>query len=410
MYIKSLLWFGALWIYASPFLAFGAPGDLLRVVENPDPQPGDGFGYSMAIAGDEVLVGAWHDSSRSPRGGAAYLMDLKTGKKIRSFFSPSQVKEGSGSDFGISVAVIGQRLAISDNDDSTKGTCAGAVYVFDSVSGELARALFSPEPVGGEEFGLKVVSCGSNILVSALEDSNSKGVYLFDPSNGNLVRTFNNPSNVGDSGFGISLAVSGNNVLIGAPLKDDRAGAVYLFNGLTGKLMHTFTKPNPAPQDFYGMSIAFVAKNILIGAPGDDKMTGCVYLYEHSSYKLLRTFRQPLPQPQAAFGFNLAAIGDRCLIRADNADSLPKEAGIVYMFDTSTGKLQHTFRKPNPIAGDHFGVSILGTTNEILISATGASTGAPKTGAVYVFQNPLGNPNLQIQLPSAPAEGSGLGG
>ena len=208
---------------------------LTQTFLNPTPGVGDGFGDSVAISGDKVLLGAWLDAAGAIiNSGAAYLFDVGTGNLLHTFLNPTPAP---GDIFGDSVAISGDKVLI------------GAGWADDA---------------GAKKSG---------------------AAYLFDAGTGNLLQTFLNPTpGVGD-GFGTSVAISGDKVLIGAWGDDAGAkdsGAANLFDAVTGNLLHTFLNPSPAASDEFGGSVAISGDKVLIGASGDDagaKDSGAAYLY-----------------------------------------------------------------------------------------------------------------------------------
>ena len=50
-----------------------ASGTLLTTFANPTPSPGDQFGASLAMAGNVVAIGSWLDDTAAPGGGAVYV-------------------------------------------------------------------------------------------------------------------------------------------------------------------------------------------------------------------------------------------------------------------------------------------------------------------------------------------------
>src|SRR5207244_4574928 len=67
-----------------------ASGNLLVTIENPTPDPGDQCGSAVAIAGENVLVGAELDDAGALDTGAAYLFDGGTGALLQTFPDPAQ--------------------------------------------------------------------------------------------------------------------------------------------------------------------------------------------------------------------------------------------------------------------------------------------------------------------------------
>ena len=127
-----------------------------------DTVAGDNFGWSVAMAGDTVVVGA---PSRSKDAGRAYV------------FGPTSagcaqvgVLKGTGTvvndGFGASVAVSGTVAVVgaSGHDDY-----AGAAYVFTDAAGRWQEKaeLEGPGAVAGDEFGWSVATSGTTAVVGA---------------------------------------------------------------------------------------------------------------------------------------------------------------------------------------------------------------------------------------------------
>jgi len=103
-----------------------------------DGMAGDEFGFSVAIAGDIIVVGAWHDNSVNDNGasientGSAYVF-ARTGT---TWAETEQIKltagDGvAGDDFGVSVAISMDTIVVGALRDDDHGTNSGSVYVYD---------------------------------------------------------------------------------------------------------------------------------------------------------------------------------------------------------------------------------------------------------------------------------------
>jgi hypothetical protein len=268
------------------FLFDGATGDRLRTLANPTPASSDHFGYSVAALGSNVLVGAFGDDTGALDAGAVYLLNASTGDVIRTFQKPTPAVNDR---FGISVTAVGNNVLVGAYMDSTGAYQAGAAYLFDGATGALLHAFLNPTPAAYDHFGISVAALGNNVLVGAYHDdtgaTDSGAAYLFDGATGALLRTFLNPVPAADDWFGYAVAGVGKNVLIGANLDDagaTDAGAAYLFDGSTGKLLLTLTDPTPATGDNFGTAVGALGDNILIGSLYDDvggPNVGTAYLF-----------------------------------------------------------------------------------------------------------------------------------
>jgi Calx-beta domain/RTX calcium-binding nonapeptide repeat (4 copies)/FG-GAP repeat len=216
------------------YLFDGTTGALLRTFLNPTPTDRDQFGYTVAAVGNNVLIGAPYNDTGAVNAGAAYLFDGVTGELLQTFLNPTPAL---GDEFGNSVAVVGNNVLIGTPLDDTGAEGAGAAYLFDGTTGALLQTFLNPQPKAFDIFGISVAAVGNNVLIGASHGYNvgvpaPGAAYLFDGTTGALLQTFLNPRPVADDYFGGSVAAVGNNVLIGAIYQRADAqntGAVYLF-------------------------------------------------------------------------------------------------------------------------------------------------------------------------------------
>ena len=287
--------------------------------------------------------------------------------------------------------VLTARAGIKTGDSISIAEKTSGSEVSTPRLGDLLRTFQKPNPGERERFGYSISTFRKNVLVGAYS---ARAAYMFDGETGTLLQTFNNPSSAERDFFGWSVATVGKNVLVGAPFGDytdsDSPGAAYLFEGTTGKLLYKFINPKPDNCSYFGRCVAGVNdKDILIGAYCDEinvEGAGAAYLFDGSTGKLLRTFQKP---KRATFlGFNICcvtAVGENIFVGAPEDDTGAKNAGAVYMYDSKTGKLQHTFLNPTPDVNEIFGNFIAGADNKVLIAAGRATVDGKQAGAVYAF-------------------------
>jgi hypothetical protein len=387
--------------------------ELAQTFNNPTPVSFDNFGYSLAISGSNALIGAPLDTTNGIEGGSAYLFDITTGTLLQTFNNPTPA---GGDFFGNSVAISGNNALIGAPYDATGGVEAGSAYLFDITTGTLLQTFNNPTPAGGDFFGNSVAISGNNALIGAPHDAtggvNAGIAYLFDITTGTLLQTINNPTPAIDDIFGSSVAISGNNALIGAPLDATSgvdAGTAYLFDITTGTLLQTFDNPTPARTDFFGNSLAISGKNALIGAPLDDTGgadAGSAYLFDITTGALLQTIINPTPASDDSFGNSVAISGNNALIGAPLDDaggvdassaylvdittgSPPQQSpGTAYLFDITTGILLQTINNPTPANDDRFGISVAISGNNALIGAPRDATGGVDAGSAYLYAKP----------------------
>jgi len=373
-------------------------------------EAGDIFGFSVAISGDTIVVGApWESSSATGVGGdesdnsasmagAAYVFVRSGGNWGQQAYLKASNTE-AGDWFGASVAISGDTVVVGAYLEASSASDAGAAYVFVRSSGDWSQQAYLKASNTGavDYFGVSVAISGDTVVVGApLEDSSATGVdgdgddnsvpdagaaYVFLRSGGNWSQqAYLKASNTGaGDNFGWSVAISGDTVVVGAPWEDSsatgvngngdgnsatNAGAAYVF-GRSGGVwsQQAYLKAsNTGMGDFFGASVAVAGEAVVVGAP-----------YEDSS----------------ATGVN-----------GDGGDDSASLAGAAYVFLRSRGvwRQQAYLKASNTGAGDSFGVSVATSGGTVVVGAyyeassatgvngDGSDNSASNAGAAYVFK------------------------
>jgi hypothetical protein len=178
---------------------------------------GDKFGYSVAISGDYILVGAPAKSSST---GSVYIFKLTNGT-----WSEHSEITGSASDlFGSSVSIDGNYAIIGAPGNDK-------VYIYHLLSGTWTFITSFTKP-SGEGFGASVSINGTNILVGAPnKNTNTGSVYPYILSSGTWSQGTEISAGVSGDFFGISVDISNENAVIGAykDINTDNGGTSYVF-------------------------------------------------------------------------------------------------------------------------------------------------------------------------------------
>jgi hypothetical protein len=261
----------------------------------------DQFGFSVAITGDVVAVGANHaDFPGNSEAGAVYRYN-RTGTvwtQVQRLNPTAQVILGDH--FGDSLAIGGNRLVIGASGDDTPQTGAGAVYVFadgGSAYG-LEQKLTISDGTNGDQFGFSVDIDGTTIVGGAKEDSTVVGqvgigaayVFEFNGSSWSLQQKLLASDGTGFDRFGYSVAVMGNTIGVGAREDDTAAGpdtgSEYLFTR-TGTVWTERQKLLPTDSfngDRFGITSTFTATGDLAIGAAEKALTnpngqGAVYTF-----------------------------------------------------------------------------------------------------------------------------------
>jgi len=249
-----------------------------------DTASSDKFGTSVALSGETLVIGAPEETSSfagvqntalrtteqtnnsATSSGAAYVF-TRSGTNWTQQAYLKAFNTGSGDQFGISVAVSDNTIAVGAwNEDSAGGinsdgnsnnaTNSGAAYVFVRNGATWSQQAFlkasnlDTNDAFGDSFGSSVSVSGDTVVAGASrEDSNATGVngngsnnsapsagaaYLFVRSGTNWnQQAYLKASNPDTFDlFGWSVAVSGNTTVIGAYQESSTApesGAAYVF-------------------------------------------------------------------------------------------------------------------------------------------------------------------------------------
>jgi hypothetical protein len=152
----------------------------------------DHFGYSVAISGDTIVVGApSHTIGTNPGQGAAYVFV----KSALGWVDATETAKLIASDglvahaFGISVAIEGGTAVVGSNFDQVGANVnQGAAYVFVEPAGGWAGALTEQAKLTasdgstGSHFGSSVGISGDMVVVGAFGHDTFRGsAYVFGP-------------------------------------------------------------------------------------------------------------------------------------------------------------------------------------------------------------------------------------
>ena len=358
--------------YAGRVLVYDAVSNvLLATLSNPTGLPGDRFGQSIATAGNYVVVGAGGEDVTGVDSGRAYVFDATTGALLHVLSNPDQTASSVDDEFGAEVAIFGSTIAVSSSADATAAS-AGAVHLFDAVSGNLLTTILSPEPADAGFFGSSISMTDDRLLIGAKSNSATGFVsgraylYNYNSVNGStsLVTTIDNPTPGSFDSFGFQVVITPTVLAIAAPGDDagaENSGVVHLFSASTGALLATIQNPTPALNDLFGASLAVAGDRIIVGARDDSggDASGQVYVFSASTGTLLGTIANPTPAADDDFGRYLTANSTHIVVSAYGDDSNGTDAGLVYVFDLPVAEVVGQLTGSDPEPAETFTWSLL---------------------------------------------------
>lgn len=294
----------------------------------------------------------------------------------------------SGDQFGRAVAVAADQLVVGA--DYADGATGGA-YVFHLVGGawtEVAE-IGASDGANLDRFGVAVATDSDLIVVGARgKDIAAGGAYLFERSGGEWseVDAVSLGDGAQDDLFGTDVALDGERVLIGASGRDD-AGAAYVLERQRGGwgVVAELTAPDAAADDRFGASVELDGDHAIVGAPRHDSGTGSAYVFRRGggSWRHVATLAADSPETGEAFGASVALAGDHALVGADGDERQAMNGGAVYAFRRSGD----TWSRYDVIgahveADDAFGGALELGGDVAVVGAPGEDA---FTGAAYVF-------------------------
>ena len=152
-----------------------------------DAAGGDWFGFSLDIRGDSIVVGAFRNDDDGSSSGSAYVF-----KGNGTIWTQQQKLNASdaaaGDEFGYSVAIHEDSVAIGSRSDDDAGGESGSAYVFVRNGGTWSEEekLTADDAAPEDEYGYSVDISGDSVVVGARSDDDggnlSGSAYVYDLS------------------------------------------------------------------------------------------------------------------------------------------------------------------------------------------------------------------------------------
>ena len=209
---------------------------------------GDEYGWSAALDGDVLAVGAPYHDAVAEDAGAVFVFERRGDKWVEAAKLLPPFGEALGW-FGRWLALDDGRLVVGapyENLTPVEGgdlvIDAGAAYVYEEVDGEWRRTatLLPDPPVPGASFGWSVAIDGDRLAVAAWAESagaeQSGAVYVYRHAKGawRLEARVAPPEPQETHQFGRDIELEDNVLVVGAPGHDDGetpdVGAVFVYH------------------------------------------------------------------------------------------------------------------------------------------------------------------------------------
>jgi len=387
--------------------------DHLVTVADGNPDNADAFGNSVAIDGDVMVAGARsafpYDGAE--RTGVAYVYRWNgTAWILEQMLQPFGVIHRN---FGFSVAIDGDVIVVGARGVSQNGSAY--VFRWNGSSWVEEQRLFDPDGDASSDplFGWSVDVSGDVIVVS------SSGTDVTFRNEGNaMIFRWNGlmwveeqklvaPDVTFDLAFGMAVAISGD-VLVVSALDSARgagAGAAYAYrwNGTSWVFQQKLLASDGSPADEFGRSVSISNEVVVCGAPRDNNPAGdegsaYVFRWNGSSWVEEQKLAALDKATGDLLGSSVAIDGDTVVVGALGDDDNGGFSGSAYTFQWDGVSWLQSFKllAADGEASDQFGTSVAIGGGVVVVGAPTWRPGVsgPTQGAAYVFENVVPTPNL----------------
>lgn len=353
----------------------------------------DRFGWSVAISGNSIVVGAIeHDTEPYQDEGAAFVFVEQDGvwRQQQRLVKSDPVADER---FGWAVAIDGDTIVVGTPISTVNGVSQGSALVFERAGATWTqRAMLDPvEPEANMGFGFSVAVSGPSIVVGAYLDSingvieqGSVTVYQKAGDTWAVQQTLIAPDGAQNDRFGRSVALSGDLVAIGAStdtINEQRPyqGSAYLFGriGQGWSMRQKLIAPDGAIYDNFGHSVAIGGQRVVVGSPSEiGSAPGAAYVFAPvgASWFLESRLQRSSNQPDEQFGFSVAATDGWVLSGTPLQRSVrsPGMQGFAHSFSRQGSQWVQ-----RPVLGGGLGSSHSLFGSSVALSADAAAVGAP---------------------------------
>jgi hypothetical protein len=223
----------------------------------PLPVSSQWFGWSIALSGTTIAVGAPGDGSGGLQSGAAFVYDETAPGAWTWTATLYDSTPAPYDEFGDAVALDGggETLFVGAPGDDAVASDGGAVEQFEAGSGAWTSAGTLLPSALSWEFGTAMALDGSRLAVGSGRDV---VVYADDPGGLGWLEqaTLTEP---GAGSFGTALALRGSTLVVGARFTDTpalNAGKVYVYDDVDAPVAVPVARTVPVASEYLGWGVA----------------------------------------------------------------------------------------------------------------------------------------------------------
>jgi N-acetylneuraminic acid mutarotase len=374
-----------------------------------DSLDGEGFGRSVDLHGNTLVVGAPGRDVVEAEEGAVYVYQYDPSSSSWAETMITEVVPDKWGGFGSKVAVYGNTIAVAKSYSEEV-----FLYQHDPSSDSWHLTILTPGD-GWGQFGTSFDLHGNTLVVGAVGEGVSFNsslvqgaayIYQYDSSTDSWheirIQASDEWSECSPGGcwggqFGQSVSVHGNSVLVGRPHVDNYRGAAYLYQYDPSSDVWHETKitasdgagsagfPGP-PGHKFGFSVDMYGDIMAVGAIEQNSSYGAIYVYQWDPSSNSWHEDKLTSTESLGLGGGVSVYGKNIL-----SGNTQKELAHIFRYNPSTSSWsESTFLPSDYTSGSQFGKiwgsqSIAIDANHIAIGALGDDESSLNAGAVYLF-------------------------
>ncbi|MBK8520570.1 MAG: FG-GAP repeat protein [Ferruginibacter sp.] len=356
-----------------------------------DGATGDWFGFSVAIDGNNAIVGAKQDDvgAISNQGSVSFhRYDGSNWILQQKVVGPAGV---TSENFGQSVSIDGNWAVVGAPGDAGG---SASIYQYNGSTWVFMQKITDPGFVIGDRFGSAVSISGNYIIVGAENDQvgtnvdqGSACIFRYNVTGNNWIfmQKITDATGSATAEFGCTVSIDGTYAIVGARWEnvgtniDQGTASIYRYNGSSWVLMNKLIDATGESGDQFGVCVSISGNYAVIGASADDVLfnsqgSASIYYYNGSNWVFMQKLSDPNGSASDVFGSSVFVSGNYIIIGAIQDDigaNTNQGSASIYVRVGNYWQLIQFFTDPVGVANDDFGrsVAIDATTKRFVVGA-----------------------------------------